>query len=295
MSRKHKDHSSEDLSHDAHEQHESHDHGHKHDHSHPHEHAHGHGHHHHHHAHGDTVLTIRANSGLSGDMLLAGLLKMTEASEAETETMLAAIMPELSGVLRLVRKQVNHIGGWHAEVTLPHQHEHRTLADITALIAACGMTGAGKQFATETFTLLARAEGAVHEKKPEDVHFHEVGALDSILDICLTCELFARLAPGRFVVSPLPMADGFVTCAHGIIPVPAPAVLELLEGIPVRPFAGRGETVTPTAIALLRALGAEFGPWPSMRIEKRALVYGGKVFENAPNGAIFAFGAGHAG
>lgn len=259
---------------------------HKHDHGHDHEHAHG----HHHHAHGGTVLTIRANSGLSGDMMLAGLLKMTELGEAEVEALLAAIMPELSGVLRLVRKQVNHIGGWHAEVNLPHQHEHRTLADITALIAACGMADAAKRFATETFTLLARAEGAVHERRPEDVHFHEVGALDSILDICLTCELFAKLAPKRFVVSPLPMADGFVACAHGIIPVPAPAVLELLEGIPVRPFAGRGETVTPTAIALLRALGAEFGPWPAMRIEKRALVYGGKIFEDAPNGAIFVCG-----
>jgi len=218
---------------------------------------------------------------------------MTELAEAETSALLAAIMPELSGVLRLVRKQVNHIGGWHAEVTLPHQHEHRTLADITALIIASGMGETAKHLSTETFTLLARAEAAVHEKRPEDVHFHEVGALDSILDICLTCELFATLAPSRFVVSPLPMADGFVSCAHGIIPVPAPAVLELLEGIPVRPFSGRGETVTPTAIALLRALGAEFGPWPTMRVEKRALVYGCKIFEDAPNGAIFAFGPRH--
>jgi len=223
-------------------------------------------------------------------MLLAGLLKMMGRSEEELGALLAAIMPELSGVVRMVRKQVNHIGGWHAEVNLPHQHEHRTLADITALIAACGMTDAAKRLATETFTLLARAEGAVHEKKPEDIHFHEVGALDSILDICLCCELFARLAPSRFVASPLPMADGFVACAHGIIPVPAPAVLELLEGIPVRPFQGEGETVTPTAIALLRSLGAEFGPWPTMRVDRRALVYGTKVFTNAPNGAIFAYG-----
>ncbi|WP_459855758.1 nickel pincer cofactor biosynthesis protein LarC [Humidesulfovibrio idahonensis] len=273
--------------------HEHHDHGHEHKHEHKHEHEYGHDHHHgHSHGHhAPSVLTIRANSGLSGDMLLAGLLNMTEVDEAETVAMLAAIMPELAGSVRLVRKQVNHIGGWHAEVNLPHQHEHRTLADITALINACGMTDAAKGLATETFTLLARAEGAVHEKKPEDVHFHEVGALDSILDISLTCELFAKLSPARFVVSPLPLADGFVACAHGIIPVPAPAVLELLQGIPVRPFAGQGETVTPTAIALLRALGAEFGPWPAMRVDRRALVYGGKIFEDAPNGAIFAYGA----
>ena len=92
------------------------------------------------------------------------------------------------------------------------------------------------------------------------------------------------------MVSPLPIADGEVVCAHGVIPVPAPAVLELLEGIPVRPFSGEGETVTPTAIALLRSLGATFGPWPAMLVEKRALVYGSRVFANAPNGTIFACG-----
>ena len=147
-----------------------------------------------------------------------------------------------------------------------------------------------KRLASNTFTLLAEAEAAVHGMKPEAVHFHEVGALDSILDICMACTLFTRLSPARFVVSPLPIADGEVVCAHGVIPVPAPAVLELLEGIPVRPFSGEGETVTPTAIALLRSLGAAFGPWPAMLVEKRALVYGSRVFANAPNGAIFACG-----
>lgn len=241
----------------------------------------------------DRVLTIRANSGLSGDIFLAGLLRMTDTDEAETNRLLSAILPELSGTVRLTKRQVNHIGGWFAEVTLPHQHEHRTLADITTLIAVSNMDDTAKRLATATFTLLAKAEAAVHEKEPEDIHFHEVGALDSILDICMSCELFTRLAPARFVVSPLPLADGCVTCAHGIIPVPAPAVLELLEGIPVRPFPDEGETVTPTALALLRCLDATFGPWPAMQVERRALVYGSRVFANAPNGAIFACGSGY--
>jgi len=236
------------------------------------------------------VLTIRAHSGLSGDIFLAGLLRMTNATQEELDTDLAAVMPELSGSVRLVRREVNHIGGWHAQVDLPHQHEHRTLADILALIGACGMSDAGKELASRAFTLLAGAEGAVHGRKPEEVHFHEVGALDSVLDICMSCELFCRLSPSRFVVSPLPMADGWVTCAHGVIPVPAPAVLELLDGVPVRPFAGQGETVTPTAMVLLKAMKAEFGPWPAMRVERRALVYGTRVFEGAPNGALFACG-----
>ena len=236
------------------------------------------------------VLTIRMHSGLSGDMFLAGLLRMTEPTGHEINQLLGSILPELAGTVSLTRKQVHHIGGWHAEVNLPHQHEHRTLTDILQLITASGLSEKGKQFSAATFALLAEAEARVHEVKQEDVRFHEVGALDSIVDVCLTCELFARLAPSRFIVSPLPMTDGNVSCAHGIIPVPAPAVLELLAGIPVVPFSGHGETITPTGIALLHGLGASFGPWPAMRIEKRALVYGSKTFPDAPNGSIFAYG-----
>ena len=255
----------------------------------------------HHHAHehpacetknaSGPVLTIRAHSGLSGDIFLAGLLCMTETTPQQLEADLSSIMPELAGSVQLVRKEVNHIGGWHAAVTLPHQHEHRTLADILSLIASSGMSEKGKALASRAFTLLAEAEGAVHGLTPKEVHFHEVGALDSILDMCMTCELFQRLSPSLFVVSPLPVADGFVRCAHGIIPVPAPAVLELMQGVPVRPFPGEGETVTPTAMALLKALSAAFGPWPAMKVEKKAIVYGTKVFENAPNGAVFACGS----
>ncbi len=255
-----------------------------------HEHTHSHEHHAEAEVISSPVLTIRAHSGLSGDIFLAGLLCMTGVTKEELEKDLTAIMPELSGSVRLVRREVNHIGGWHAEVSLPHQHEHRTLADILALIAACGLSEEGKELSSRAFTLLAVAEGAARGRTPDQVHFHDVGALDSILDICMSCELFHRLSPSRFVVSPLPMADGFVHCAHGIIPVPAPAVLELMDGIPVRPFPGQGETVTPTAMALLRALNAEFGPWPAMTVEKKAIIYGSRVFEDAPNGAIFACG-----
>ena len=234
---------------------EAHAHG---DHAHRHEHHHEHGHTHET-AHGDgrgkarggRILTIRSHSGLSGDMFLAGLLRMTELGEAETDRLLAAVLPELAGTVRLTRRQVNRIGGWFADVSLPHQHEHRTLEDILGIIAGSGMDDEPKRLASDTFTLLAKAEAAVHGMKPEAVRFHEVGALDSILDICMVCVLFTR---------------------------------------PVRPFSGEGETVTPTAIALLRSLGATFGPWPAMLVEKRALVYGSRVFANAPNGTIFACG-----
>lgn len=261
------------------------------------EHPHRHGpeqapeHEHPHRREGGRVLTIRVHSGLSGDIFLAGLLRLTGIGETELNSRLAALLPELEGTVRLVRRQVNHIGGWHAEVSLPRQHEHRSLGDILTLIKASGMEEEAKRLAGDAFTLLAKAEAAVHETRPEEVRFHEVGALDSIVDICMACDLFVRLAPSRFVVSPLPLADGGVNCAHGAIPVPAPAVLELLAGIPVRPFAGEGETVTPTAAALLHVLGADYGPWPAMTVEKTALVYGTRFYPGVPNGAVFACGS----
>ncbi|MDE7240771.1 nickel insertion protein [Desulfovibrio sp.] len=286
-----------------------------HEHEHPHGHAlHGHEHSHDHAPHG-RVLTIRSHSGLSGDMLLTGLALMNAAADTEaaggapvgtaalvdaangllTELLapLAAAVPALGGCLAITRKEVGGIGGWHAQVTLPEAHEHRTLAHIRDIIAASGLAPGARELAQACFGLLGRCEAEVHGKSPDDVCFHEVGALDSILDICLACGLYDRLAPARFVVGPLPLADGSVHCAHGHIPAPAPAVLALLSGVPVRPFAGdaaAGELVTPTAIALLRAFGCDFGPWPAFRVTATALVYGSKVFPDTANGAVFAVG-----
>ena len=214
----------------------------------------------------ETVLTIRAHSGLSGDIFLAGMLRMTECSAEDTERLLSAIMPELAGSLRLTRRQVNHVGGWHAEVSLPRQHAHRTLTDITKLVAENGMNEAARRLATETFALLARAEAAVHGKKPEEVHFHEVGALDSILDICMSCELFVRLAPSRLVVSPLPVADGSVRCAHGVIPVrsspaPPPPFWNLWKASPCAPFREKGKPSRPQ-------------PWPCCVFSARNSAHG---------------------
>ena len=261
-----------------------------HDHEHPHDHhQHGHARAHDGPPSGDArhgrVLTIRSHSGLSGDMLLTGLALMNAAADAEqaggapvgtaalvdaanallTELLapLAAAVPALGGCVAITRKEVGGIGGWHAQVTLPEAHEHRSLAHIRDIIDASGITPGARELAQACFALLARCEAEVHGKEPDDVCFHEVGALDSILDICLACALYDRLAPARFVVGPLPLADGSVLCAHGHIPAPAPAVLALLSGVPVRPFAGdatAGELITPTALALLRTYGCEVVP-----------------------------------
>ncbi len=269
-----------------------HDHGHSHEHTHSRSHSHAHEHHHaHHHASGHArVLTIRCSSGLSGDIFLTGLARMLELDNDALNALAGRIMPELAGCVRIRRAEVNAVGGWRADIDLPRQHEHRTLADVLHLLEHADITDKARAAASLAFTMLAGVEAEVHGKRPEEVHFHEVGALDSILDTTLGCVLFDLLNPDVFRVSPLPVADGHVVCAHGVLPVPAPAVMKLLHGIPVTPFSGRGETVTPTAVSLLKSLDAEFGPWPAMTVEKHALVYGSRVFENAPNGAIFALG-----
>ena len=276
----------------------THEHGHTHghachSHSHPHEHVHEAGHRHEASLRaGQVVLTVRSFSGLSGDMMLAGMALMAGATQQDLDNLIAQMgLNALAGSISLQPHSLNEIAGWQCRVALPHEHEHRTLTDILGIIEKTGLEQKAKDFAVAAFILLASAEGAVHGKPAQEVCFHEVGALDSILDICLVCALFARIAPAHFRCSPLPLAEGGVHCAHGWLPTPAPATFALLDGVQVCGFAGKGETVTPTAIALLKALGAEFGPWPAMTIKNKALVYGTKVFPNVPNGTLWATGA----
>lgn len=250
-------------------------------------------HHHHTHTHAPAVagevIVVRPNSGLSGDMLLTGFARLAGADDAA----LAALAKDLGlpqGCVRLEERAVGSVLGWGARVDLPHEHAHRTFADITAILEESGLAPAAKTFAHATFRCLAEAEGRVHGIAPEDVTFHEVGALDSILDIGLVAALFAQMQPARLVCGPLPLCDGTVRCAHGLLPTPAPAVLDMLEDVPVRGVDTVGETVTPTALALLKGLGATFGGWPRMTIRRRALVYGTKVLPGIANGAIFARG-----
>lgn len=237
------------------------------------------------------ILTVRAVSGLSGDMMLSGLAGLAGLSNQDLNALVKDLkLNDLVECVTIEPRSVNHIAGVGCRITLPHEHVHRTLADIEKIIHESNMSGEAKDLSIQAFTLLAKAEAAVHEKKVEDVSFHEVGALDSILDTCLSCRLFTLLKPAAFVCSPLPLADGVIRCAHGYITSPAPAVLQLLADVPVCGFSGDGETVTPTALSLLKALGARFGRWPEMTVKKTLISYGGKVFTNAPNGAIWALG-----
>lgn len=224
--------------------------------------------------------------------MVAGLAGLLGADQKLLDDMTAEIgMKELGpGSFTLETRMVNAVSGLGGAVSLPHEHAHRSFTDIRALIQASAMAPAAVELAVEAFRIIAEAEGAVHGKDAASVTFHEVGALDSILDICLAASLFARLAPAAFICGPLPLCDGVIRCAHGEIPSPAPAVLRMLHGMPVTGFAAAGETVTPTGIALLKAFRAEFGPWPAMILERESIAYGTKVFTGVPNGALFASG-----
>ncbi len=277
--------------------HEQHEHSHEHTHN-PSEAAHSHGHPEHT-SHNTKrkqygkILTVRALSGLSGDMMVCGLAHMANLNQKNINDMLELLeLEQVKGSVVLETKSINAICGLHANVNLPYEHAHRNLEDIQKIIENSRLGQKAKKLALQTFHLLATAEAKVHGKDPKEVTFHEVGALDSIVDICLACAIFAFIAPSKFVCSPLPLADGSVYCAHGHIPTPAPAVLELLQDVAVCSFRGKGETITPTAIALLKTFNAEFDVWPSMVIEQRALVYGTKTFPNVANGAIWAYGKG---
>lgn len=234
------------------------------------------------------AIVLRTPSGISGDMLLTGLARLAGVSNAELAAIVDSIgVPALHDCVTIEPHHVNWITGWQARITLPLEHHHRTPAIIYDIIDASALSDAAKALARRAFAILAEAEATVHGCSVEEVHFHEVGALDSILDTCVAAALFTRIDPATFHCSPLPMCDGIIRCEHGLLASPPPAVQEMLVGIPVYGAEGKGETVTPTALAFLKAAGAQFGKWPQCEVVASARAYGGKVFEHLPNGANF--------
>jgi uncharacterized protein (DUF111 family) len=225
-------------------------------------------------------------------MLVAGLTSLLDLSKRELEDFVSALgLKELKASIKLEKKSLNHIGGLTLKVDFPIERQHRTLAEIKAFFSKADLSQNAKSLALEAFEILAKAEGQVHDIKPEEVSFHEVGALDSLLDIGLAAALFDKLKPSAFICGPLPICDGVIECAHGLLPSPAPAVATLLEGTMVTGLNSRGETVTPTGLSLLKAFGAEFGPWPEMVVVKQTLIYGSRELPGVPNGALFVYGA----
>jgi uncharacterized protein (DUF111 family) len=234
------------------------------------------------------AIVLRTPSGISGDMLLTGLARLAAVSNAELSAIVDSIgVPALHDCVTIEPHHVNWITGCQARITLPHEHHHRTPVAIYDIIDRSALTEAAKALARRAFAILAEAEATVHGCSVDEVHFHEVGALDSILDTCVAAALFTRIDPAAFHCSPLPLCDGIIRCEHGLLASPPPAVQEMLGGVPVYGVDAQGETVTPTALAFLKAAGAVFGKWPQCEVVTSARAYGGKVFERLPNGANF--------
>ncbi len=165
----------------------------------------------------------------------------------------------------------------------PEQHHHRNLQDITKIIRQSGITDQAKDTAISIFDRLAQAEAAVHGKDPNDIHFHEVGALDSIVDIVSASVGLQALEIEKVYCSTLSVGGGTVKCAHGLLPVPAPATAELLKGVPTASGPAEVELLTPTAAAILTTVAEGFCPLPAMKIETIGYGAGSLESEEFPN------------
>lgn len=168
----------------------------------------------------------------------------------------------------------------HAHVHV-HPHHHTDLDELTHRISHLNVSEAVRSDILAVYQSIADAESRVHGVPVEQIHFHEVGSLDALADVTGVCLLMELLAPEQVLASPVHVGSGQVRCAHGILPVPAPATALLLEGIPIYGGSIRGELCTPTGAALLRRFVTRFGPLPPMRVEKTGYGMGTKDFEAA--------------
>ena len=250
------------------------------------------------------TLYLECDMGAAGDMLLAALWELLPDQAGFLETM-NALMPDVH--FAAVPASTCGVAGTHMEVSvhgaeekselLPgdghgehadeghdhadHVHPHRGPADIRALIGGFVLPDEVKADALAVYDSIAEAEAAVHGVPVGEVHFHEVGALDAVADVTGVCYALSLLAPDAVCVSTVHTGFGQVRCAHGLLPVPAPATAKLLTGIPICAGQIEGELCTPTGAALLKRFGRDFGPMPPMTVDKIGVGVGRKVFPAA--------------
>ncbi|MBR0089673.1 MAG: LarC family nickel insertion protein, partial [Clostridia bacterium] len=246
------------------------------------------------------ILYLECNMGAAGDMLTAALSELTENVKAFENRFNALGIPNVS--LTLEKSEKCGITGTHARVTVGgeeedehmhdhhhdhhdhHHHEHHhhtTLSDVEHIISHFNVSDTVKENATAVYKLIAEAEAHAHGRETGDIHFHEVGTLDAIADVTAVCMLMEEINPDKIVVSPVSVGSGSVKCAHGILPVPAPATEYILRGVPIGGTDIKGELCTPTGAALLKRFADEFGAMPEMKIIKTGYGMGTKDFERA--------------
>ena len=255
------------------------------------------------------TLYLECNMGAAGDMLTAALLELTENKQAFVGKMNELGLP---GVQVAAEPAVKcGITGTHMRVTVNgkeeqagddhhhhhdydhehehehhdhqhhHEHHHASAADINVLIDALAVSDKVKADAKAVYALIAEAESKVHGRPVTEIHFHEVGTMDAVADVVGVCLLMEQLAPEQVIVSPVHTGSGHVHCAHGILPVPAPATAMILQGIPSYSAGVKGELCTPTGAALLKHFADRFGERPVMTVSAVGYGMGKKDFEQA--------------
>ena len=253
------------------------------------------------------TLYIECNMGAAGDMLLASLSELTGDVKACEERLNSLGIPDVT--YEFEKSVKCGIEGTHAHVAVngveedehmhehhhhdhddhehthehshEHHHHHTHMSDIENIIGGLNVSDKVKADALAVYGLIAEAESKAHGKPITDIHFHEVGTMDAVADIVGVCVLMEQLGADRIVVSPLATGFGQVRCAHGILPVPAPATASIIEGIPTYSGSVEGELLTPTGAALLKHFADGFGSRPVMAISKTGYGMGKKDFEKA--------------
>jgi uncharacterized protein (TIGR00299 family) protein len=210
------------------------------------------------------VVYLEPFSGISGDMMIGALLDLGSDFGMLREKL--SQLPLKDYQLSFEKCLRSGIQATKFDVNAGHSHSHRNFADIRNMIESSGLSPWVQEKSIEAFRILAEAEGKIHGKPAEKVHFHEVGAVDSIMDIVGTMIAVEGFLPARIFSAPVNVGQGTLECQHGTYPVPAPATQELLKGIPVFSNNAKGELTTPTGAALLVTLVEEFGIRPPMNI-----------------------------
>ena len=231
------------------------------------------------------TIYLDCGMGAAGDILTAALLELIPNQDAFVE--------ELNGLgipgIRFTAEKCEKCGilGTHMKVTIhgeeedDHHHHHGHLADIRGIVSGLPLPTMVKLDILAVYEEIAQAESHVHGVPVEHIHFHEVGTMDAIADVTAVCLLLHRLAPDKIIASPVHVGSGQVRCAHGILPVPAPATAYLLRGIPIYGGSIDGELCTPTGAALLKHFATEFGQMPVMKVQAIGYGMGRKDFPRA--------------
>ena len=228
-------------------------------------------------------------SGISGDMVLGAVIDAGVPTEA-----IRAALDSLALPIKLEVERVKRCGfaATKATIAAADQEDYRFLPDVEAILAKGALSAKQRELATAIFRKVAVAESTVHGMPLERVHFHEVGALDSIADIVGAAVGLDVLGVEKFTSSPVPTGSGTVKCAHGIMPVPTPGTAELLKGVPLAPSTIKAELTTPTGAAILTHVVSAYTATPAMTIERIGHGAGTKDFLEQPN--ILRLMVGHA-